>query len=133
MDDGEVENEERMNLEQAALCHRKAVQLGYASLYNPYTEFAAKEAARSTAAPRVCDEVKIKRILRYWLARPSAMYMYGWQEALQGLEGSATAIGQDVAEPEGARVEEQCCMEITWPTTGRGLNLEWCSQLHRLS
>ena len=87
VDDCEEESEELMGKEAAAFYRRTAARLNYASLDNPCIAFAAKEASRTMSAPRICDEAKVKRILRYLLAYPVATYLYAWQAAPLSLEG----------------------------------------------
>ena len=87
MEDTDENNEGPMEPEKAVLYRRTVARLNYASLDNPLISFATKEAARTMSAPRVCDEVKIKRILRYLIRNPVFTYVYNWQKEIKVLEG----------------------------------------------
>ena len=82
-----LEDAALMDPEQAAKYRRTAAKLNYASLDNPTIAFAAKEASRTMSAPRMGDDVKIKRILRYLQRTATATYLFEWQDAPAHLDG----------------------------------------------
>ena len=69
-----------MEPEMASRYRSAAAKLNYASLDNPRISYAAKEVSRTMSKPRVGDEVKLKRILRYLSEIPNCKYFYNWQE-----------------------------------------------------
>ena len=75
-----------MNDRDAGRYRRAAAQINYLSLDNPFIAFAAKELSRRMARPEEGDEVRIKRVVRFLIGCPGAVYRYPWQDSSQVIQ-----------------------------------------------
>ena len=85
-DEAPPEGGRLMNESDAGRYRRAAAQINYLSLDNPYIAFAAKELSRKMSRPEVGDEVRVKRVVRYLIGSPAAVYRYPWQEPGLGIQ-----------------------------------------------
>jgi len=80
-------DEEYMTTADGARFRSAAAKLNYLSLDNPRIAYASKEVSRTMSNPRVEDEPKLKRILRYLKGRPTTTLHYHWQDTPTELVG----------------------------------------------
>ena len=101
-----------MESKEATRYRRAAAQVNYMALDNPFLGFAVKELSRKMAKPCVDDDEQVKRVIRFLIGCPGAVYQYLWQDRPSGVY-IQIRIGQDVLRQGALRAVGQWCSAST--------------------
>lgn len=84
-DDGNQVEGEAMDKVEATRFRRSAARINYMSLERADLGQASKEIAKHMAKPRIGDERKIKRVIRYLIKNPTFVSYFDWQAGCRDL------------------------------------------------
>ena len=80
-----VEDETPLDEDLSAKYRRGAAICNYLAQDRCDIGYATKEVARWMSKPRVTDELRLKRLIRYLRHNPTGVYKYAWQKPVHTL------------------------------------------------